>query len=142
MADTTTTAEGELVFATVPASEIRAVSDPVPPTITIQGISGDPLVTIYPNGTLEFGEGYDPDEAARRFWDALRTHIALGIGQGEAEAKVAAVRVLHRPATDRTGWDGSGGYDAVSPACAACGSEDNAVAWPCPTVRTLDGEGN
>lgn len=146
MADTPTTAEGELVFATVPASEIRAVSDPVPPSIIIQGAGGRPLVTIRPDGTLELGEGYDPDEAARLFWDALRTHMparyALDIGEGEAEAKVAAVRVLHRPVTDRTGWDGSGGYDEVSPACTACGSEDNAVAYPCPTVRALDGEGN
>lgn len=50
---------------------------------------------------------------------------------------IAAVSALHRPVTDRTGWDGKGGYDDVTPACAACGSDDNAVSWPCPTMQAL-----
>jgi hypothetical protein len=34
-----------------------------------------PLVTIHPNGTLEYGPDYTPDEAAHRFWEAMR-HLA------------------------------------------------------------------
>ena len=45
-----------------------------PPTITIAGDDG-PLVTIHPDGHLEYGPGYDPDEAARRFWDALQRYM-------------------------------------------------------------------
>jgi predicted Zn-ribbon and HTH transcriptional regulator len=41
--------------------------------IVILGEDGrTPLVTIHPDGTLEYGPGYTPDEAASRFWDALR----------------------------------------------------------------------
>ena len=41
------------------------------PTVTINGETA-PLVTIHPDGTLEYGEDYTPDEAARQFWEALR----------------------------------------------------------------------
>ncbi|MFD8469056.1 hypothetical protein ACFV10_28610 [Streptomyces cyaneofuscatus] len=40
-------------------------------SITIPGAAG-PLVTIRPDGRLEYGPGYEPDEAARLFWDAVR----------------------------------------------------------------------
>ncbi|MGW5175923.1 hypothetical protein ACWERY_16365 [Streptomyces sp. NPDC004082] len=40
--------------------------------IRILGEDGAPLVTIHPNGELEYGLGYTPDAAARRFWDAMR----------------------------------------------------------------------
>jgi len=43
------------------------------PTVTINGETA-PLVTIHPDGTLEYGEDYTPDEAARQFWDALRRY--------------------------------------------------------------------
>lgn len=46
-----------------------------PPSISIIGGDQVPLVTIHPNGTLEYGPGYDPDDAARRFWDAMRFHM-------------------------------------------------------------------
>lgn len=45
---------------------------PPPPDIRIIGADGTPLVTIHPNGELEYGPSYTPDEAARAFWDALR----------------------------------------------------------------------
>jgi hypothetical protein len=71
---------------------------------------------------------------------ARRTTHAAAVAAGrraqEAEARVAAVRALHQPVTDRTGWTRSD-YDTVNPACSACGSEDNAVPWPCPTTRAL-----
>jgi len=45
-----------------------------PQTIAIIGEDGrTPLVTIHPNGELEYGPGYTPDEAAHAFWDALRS---------------------------------------------------------------------
>jgi hypothetical protein len=47
-------------------------TQPPPPTIVINGGDGTPLVTIHPDGVLEYGPGYDPDETARCFWDALR----------------------------------------------------------------------
>lgn len=43
-----------------------------PLTIVIPGENGQFLLKIHPNGTLEYGPGYTPDEAARRFWDAVR----------------------------------------------------------------------
>jgi len=48
------------------------VAAPPPPTITIMGADNTPLVTIHPNGTLDYGPGYTPDEAATRFWEAMR----------------------------------------------------------------------
>jgi hypothetical protein len=52
-----------------------------PPIISIMGGDGAPLVTIHPNGTLEYGPGYDPDDAARRFWDAMRYHMPARCGR-------------------------------------------------------------
>lgn len=46
-----------------------------PPNIIINGADGTPLVTIHPDGALDYGPGYSPDKAARAFWDALR-HLA------------------------------------------------------------------
>jgi hypothetical protein len=41
-------------------------------TIRIPDENGRPLVTIHPDGRVELGEGYEPDEAARAFWDAVQ----------------------------------------------------------------------
>jgi hypothetical protein len=41
-------------------------------TFRIPDENGRPMVTIHPDGRLEFGESYDPDEAARAFWEALK----------------------------------------------------------------------
>ena len=54
-----------------PADQIT-LQPPPPPRIVITGTDSQPLVTIHPNGQLEYGPGYTPDEAAQRFWDALR----------------------------------------------------------------------
>ncbi|MFJ1782445.1 hypothetical protein ACIOKA_37700 [Streptomyces anulatus] len=40
-------------------------------SITIPGTTG-PLVTIHPDGRLEYGPGYEPDETARLFWEAVQ----------------------------------------------------------------------
>ncbi|MEU1284940.1 hypothetical protein [Kitasatospora sp. NPDC005856] len=61
----------------------------------------------------------------------------------QAEGRIAAIRELHQPVTGYTGWGPDddptpGAYGAISQACSACGSEDNAIRWPCATVRALD----
>lgn len=56
--------------------ELPVADTPRPPVITINGDHGL-LVAIHPDGHLEYGEGYEPDEAARRFWDGL----AVAYGQ-------------------------------------------------------------
>lgn len=42
-----------------------------PPSIVIDGANGSPLVTIKPDGTIVYGDGYTPDAAAKAFWDAV-----------------------------------------------------------------------
>ncbi|MET9055250.1 hypothetical protein ABZW50_29295 [Streptomyces bacillaris] len=82
-------------------------------SITIPGTNG-PLVTIHPDGRLEYGPGYEPDEAARLFWDAMRRwapspmekqfgrplaqSINAELTRGEAAlAAVQRVTTLHAP---------------------------------------------
>ena len=60
----------EIVIHTPNGVDVVAVQ--APPTLSILGEDGAPLVTIHPNGTLEYGLDYTPDEAAQRFWDAMR----------------------------------------------------------------------
>jgi hypothetical protein len=48
------------------------LAPPLPPDVTIVSADGIPLVTIHPDGQLDYGPNYTPDEAARVFWDALR----------------------------------------------------------------------
>ncbi|WP_224274030.1 hypothetical protein [Streptomyces sp. LS1784] len=60
-----------------------------------------------------------------------------------AEARIAAVRALHQPVTGYTGWGPDddptpGAYGPISQACTTCGSEDDAVRWPCGTIRALN----
>lgn len=72
---------GEAAQAQEVASSLYTLDGPavtaitVPPSqIVIDGARG-PLVTIHLNdGRLEYGPGYTPDGAARRFWDAVRKH--------------------------------------------------------------------
>jgi hypothetical protein len=60
----------------IDAATIQSVTPAPPPLyIKILGEGGAPLVTIHPTGVLEYGPGYTPDEAARRFWDALRHYM-------------------------------------------------------------------
>lgn len=40
-------------------------------TITINGAGGDAMVSISPDGNIEYGEDYTPDEAAKVFWEAI-----------------------------------------------------------------------
>jgi hypothetical protein len=49
--------------------------------ISIPASNGRPLVTIRPDGTLEFGKDYQPDEAARAFWEAVQRLAPTGMEQ-------------------------------------------------------------
>lgn len=50
---------------------------PKPQTITITGADNAPLVTIHPDGTLDYGPDYTPDAAAHAFWDAMRRYTVV-----------------------------------------------------------------
>lgn len=58
----------------ISAQELEGVTitaaQPLAPSIVLP-FNNKPMVTIRPDGTLEFGEDYQPDEAARTFWDAV-----------------------------------------------------------------------
>ncbi|MFF0009632.1 hypothetical protein ACFYQT_40260 [Streptomyces tibetensis] len=56
----------------VPADQVQAMQIPTPPIVSISNTNGQPLVSIHPDGRTEFGDGYQPDEAALAFWDAVQ----------------------------------------------------------------------
>lgn len=56
-------------------TQSMSFADYEPPTIVINGMDRQPLVTINPDGTLDYGPDYNPDEAARIFWDSLRRYM-------------------------------------------------------------------
>lgn len=60
-------------------------TDP-PSRLIINGANNKPMVNILRDGTIEFGENYTPDEAARIFWQC--------IGDWPAKAHAAEVAAL------------------------------------------------
>lgn len=62
----------------------------------------------------------------------------------KAQEAITRVRALHQPDPDgRTGYqpdddDTPGAYGGIAQACQECGSSDQAVRWPCPTLRAID----
>ena len=44
----------------------------IPASIVIPIGNSQPLVTIHPDGRLEYGDGYEPDATARLFWEAVQ----------------------------------------------------------------------
>jgi hypothetical protein len=46
--------------------------------------SGDPMVTIRADKTMEFGPNYTPDAAAKIFWDAVLAHYPQGFAANTA----------------------------------------------------------
>ncbi|MFJ7023177.1 hypothetical protein ACIQUW_32925 [Streptomyces sp. NPDC101117] len=62
-------------------TDIQAVKIPPPPIVHITGSNGQPLVSIHPDGRTEFGDGYEPDEAARQFWDAVQRLVPSGMAR-------------------------------------------------------------
>ena len=59
-----------------------------------------------------------------------------------ASAEVERIRELHSSSgtAESQGYDADGAYGFIAPYCTGCeASEEHAVAWPCPTIRALDG---
>lgn len=44
--------------------------------LEIRGEDGQWLVRVDSKGTVTYGVGYDPDLAARRFWEAMAFHAS------------------------------------------------------------------
>jgi hypothetical protein len=111
------TGTGGSIF--VSADQIQPVTIQPPPIIAVLGEGGVPLVAVHPDGHLEYGPGYEPDEAARRFWDGveqyarnvqygpqlnetINTHLKAG---EEAEKRIQAVTEATVMWRDRPGGD-------------------------------------
>ncbi|NUS82709.1 MAG: hypothetical protein HOY75_08145 [Streptomyces sp.] len=84
----------------ISAQELEGVTitaaQPLAPSIVLP-FNNKPMVTIRPDGTLEFGEDYQPDEAARLFWEAVQRfqptlEQQTGIRQVEAKLRAGAFR--------------------------------------------------
>ncbi|MCL8016894.1 hypothetical protein [Streptomyces sp. AS02] len=63
----------------VPHTDVQALEIAPPPIVHITGSNGQPLVSVHPDGRTEFGDGYNPDEAARQFWDAVQRLVPSGM---------------------------------------------------------------
>jgi hypothetical protein len=63
-----TTAGQTIEAASVPCYQWPKDAD----ILRIQRPDGSALVTLHHDGSLTYGEGYTPDEAAKTFWDAIR----------------------------------------------------------------------
>lgn len=71
----------------VDSSKVSAVQIARPPVISITGNDGRLLAAIHPDGRLEYGEDYRPDEAAQAFWEAVqRLQQALAGGDARQAA--------------------------------------------------------
>jgi hypothetical protein len=60
---------GDSLFIT--STDIQAVQTAPPPVISAQGDHGL-LWAIHPDGRVELGDGYTPDEAATSFWETVQ----------------------------------------------------------------------
>lgn len=96
----------------VSADQIQAFQIAPPPAIELRGDGGGLLVAVHPDGRLEYGPGYEPDEAARRFWDGVEQY-ARTIQYGaplnariDAELKAGqdAIRKVERLDQMATAW--------------------------------------
>lgn len=61
--------DGELF---INSDQIQAVQIAPPPIVAITGHNGRPIITVHPDGSLEYGDDYTPDTAAQAFWDAVQ----------------------------------------------------------------------
>ncbi|MGY4936148.1 hypothetical protein ACWD7T_34685 [Streptomyces sp. 900116325] len=59
---------GTVSVPTAGIDSITAVKPLTSYTIRIPDENNRPMVTIHPDGRIEYGEAYEPDEAARAFW--------------------------------------------------------------------------
>lgn len=53
------------------------IFEPSGALLVVNGKDGRPLVTIERDRSLAFGERYEPDEAARIFWEAMARHAPV-----------------------------------------------------------------
>lgn len=53
------------------------IRDPLYWIFQIHGPDGSMLVGLHPDGSLEYGPGYDPDDAAKVFWQAMTRHSPI-----------------------------------------------------------------
>ncbi|MEU9014291.1 hypothetical protein AB0D12_31880 [Streptomyces sp. NPDC048479] len=81
-------------YLTVDRSLVQELTIAPPPIVAIRGNDGRPLVAIHPDGRTEFGPDYEPDAAARTFWDAVR-RWAPGLATGEHCVHTRAMHNLH-----------------------------------------------
>ena len=72
-------------------------------------------------GAIEYGDGYNPDDAARTFWDAMNKTYR------DSLAAVERVRAVHRVSTL---------HDVVPGRAPYC--ENCRFTWPCPTIQALE----
>ena len=64
--------ENDYTIRSVNAPPRVRIADPNGSLVQINREGTDePLVRIFFDGRLEYGEGYDPDEAAHAFWSAM-----------------------------------------------------------------------
>lgn len=74
----------------ITTTTVTAKLEPTAFAITIEGNKG-PLVGIRHDGTIEYGIGYDPDVAARIFWEALAAHMPSAVKMGDVEKPESVV---------------------------------------------------
>lgn len=62
-----------IITSAAPGSGYGIVANTIVPTyvICITGTDGKMLAGIKPDGTIEYGPTYTPDQAARTFWEAM-----------------------------------------------------------------------
>lgn len=66
----------------VDSSQLQVLQIAPPPLFSVGG-NGTPKVTMHRDGRLEYGEGYQPGEAARTFWEAVQ-RLQQALAGGEA----------------------------------------------------------
>jgi hypothetical protein len=145
------------IFTTTNAPTVTANLTPWPVSFILPDAEGQPMVTIsLTDGTIEYGPTYEPDAAARVFWEAMQTMFGSPdavFGHGlagrvdeemaelrqraeKAEAAVERVRTIHHHVECSNVHCKTGGW------CVGCdptGSDDcSEHPWPCPTVLALD----
>jgi hypothetical protein len=99
--------------------EVRLTQEfglPHPGTLTIATSTGKKIVSIDPDGTISYGEGYDANSAAEEFWTSMalkrqgmakRLHdlaimeaLLVRLGRADLNHGDAAVRASSESATD------------------------------------------
>jgi len=60
------------------------------PVVIVQSKTGRKLVEVFMDGTIKYGESYEPDEDERKKWEDIFQGIPYGVvGYGFRSAKIA-----------------------------------------------------